>query len=183
MRLKGRMKKLEVLAAPPPARCDCPITWHSRLADGSIYPPSVPCLRGKCPEERRWRNEPRPIRTIVIGCAVRPEGGPPPGYPISARQFRAWDPETDRPRLRVIVWRDKEGRLRYHGPPRWYEIGGIEEPRVVRAHDVYETLAEIVAELRRTDETPSQTEMNATAIRADEWLPSNAPDRSTGSTA
>src|SRR5262249_46230005 len=143
MRLKGRMKKLEVLVAPPPARCDCPITWHTELADGSIYPPHVPCLRGKCPEDRRWRHEPRPIRPIVIGCAGRPEDGPPPGREVRVEDFRAWDPKTNRPRLQVIVWRNKEGRLRYHGPPRWYEIEGVEEPRLVRAAGVTGTMEEI----------------------------------------
>jgi hypothetical protein len=91
----------------------------------------------------------------------RPEDGPPPGREVRVEDFRAYDPETDRPRLRVIVWRDGEGRLRYHGPPRWYEIDGIEEPRLVRAVGVTETLEEIVAELRRTDETPTLTAINA----------------------
>ena len=57
--------------------------------------------------------------------------------------------------------------MRYHGPPRWYEIEGLEEPRVLRAHDVTETMEEIVAQLRRTDETPSLDEMNTTAAWAD----------------
>jgi hypothetical protein len=161
MRLKGRMKKLEVLAAPPPARCDCPITFHARLADGSIYPPGLPCLRGKCPEDRRWRGERPPIRMIVIGAAKRPDGGPPPRREIRLDQFRSWDPVTNRPRLRVIVWRDKAGWLRYHGPPRWFEIEGLEEPRLVRAHDVTESMEEIVVELRRTDQTPPMSNINA----------------------
>jgi hypothetical protein len=63
--------------------------------------------------------------------------------------------------VRVIVWRDKEGRLRYHGPPRWYEIEGLEEARLVRAHNVNEALEEIVAELRRTDQTPTLAVLNA----------------------
>jgi hypothetical protein len=166
MRLKGRLKKLEVVVAPPPPKCDCPITMHSRLADGSIYPPAVPCLRGECPE--RWRPGPPPVKMIIIGCAVRPEEGPPPGHPVRVDDFRAWDPETGRPRLQVIVWRDDSGNLRYHGPPRWYEIEGIEDPRLVRAHDVTETLYEIVAELHRTDRTPTVAELNAGAYWADE---------------
>ena len=43
--------------------------------------------------------------------------------------------------------------LRYHGPPRCYEIERIEEPRVVRAAGVTESMENIVAELRRTDQT------------------------------
>src|SRR5262245_55778312 len=169
MRLKGRLKKLEVVVAPPPAKCDCPITFRYRLADGSTYPPPVPCLRGKCPNDRSWSEKPKPIRTFVIGCAVRPEDAPPPGCEVRVEQFRAWDPATDKPRLRVIVWRDAAtGRLRYHGPPRWYEIEGLEEPRLVRAHDVSESIEEIVEELRRTDETPALTRLNAGADWADD---------------
>jgi hypothetical protein len=48
----------------------------------------------------------------------------------------------------------------YHGSGWWYEIEGLEEPRLVRAHDVTESMEEIVAELRRTDETPSLAEIN-----------------------
>jgi hypothetical protein len=168
MRLKGRLRKLEVLAAPPPAKCDCPITFYSRLADGSIYPPSVPCLRGRCPNDNRFRQGPRPIKHIIIGAAVRPEDGPPPGREVRIDDFTAWDPVTDKPRLRVIVWRDDKGKLRYHGPPRWYDIEGLEEPRLVRAQDVTESMEEIVAELRRTDETPALTRLNAGEDWADD---------------
>jgi len=73
-------------------------------------------------------------------------------------------PETNRPRLQVILWRDAtSGLLRYHGPPRWYEIEGIEEPRLVGAAGVTETMEEIVAELRRTDGTPTLAQMNVGA--------------------
>jgi hypothetical protein len=80
---------------------------------------------------------------------------------VRVDQFRAWDSETDKPRLRVIVWRDADGLLRYHGPPRWYEIGGLEEPRLVRAHDVTETPEEIAQELWRTDKTLTVDVINA----------------------
>src|SRR5262249_62063382 len=113
--------------------------------------PSIPATG---PTARSWRGEPPRVRMITIGMAGRPEDGPPPGHEVHIDQFRAWDPATDRPRLRVIVWRDGDGRLRYHGPPRWYDIDGLEEPRVVRAHDVTETLEEIVAELRRAGRAP-----------------------------
>ena len=73
-----------------------------------------------------------------------------------------------RTRLQVIVWRDKEGRLRYHGPPRWHEIEGLEEPRLVRAHDVTETVEEIVRELLQTDQTPTLARLNAGADWADD---------------
>jgi hypothetical protein len=165
MRLKGRLWKLEQIAAPLPPKCDCPITFYSRLADGSIYPPSVPCLRGRCPDDNHFREGPRPIKHIIIGMAVRPEGGPPPGCEVRLRDFQAWDPATDKPRLRVILWRDQQGRLRYYGPPRWYEIEGLKEPRLVRAVGVTETMEEIVAELRRTDETPSLAQLNASVLR------------------
>src|SRR5688572_16816863 len=75
---------------------------------------------------------------------------------------RCWQGLRPKPRLCVIVWRDATtGPLSYHGPPRWCEIEGIEEPRVVRAHDVTGTLEEIVEELRRTDETRPLEEMTA----------------------
>jgi len=168
MRLKGRLKKLEVVVAPPPAKCDCPITMYYRLADGTTYPPDVPCLRGRCPADDRWREGPAPVKKIVMSMAVRPEDGPPPGYPVRADDFRAWDPETDKPRLRVIVWRDESGVLRYHGPPRWYEVEGIEEPRLVQAAGMTESMEEIVAELRQSDETPTLAELNTGVATADE---------------
>ena len=34
-------------------------------------------------------------------------------------------------------------------------------PRLVRAHDVAETMEEIVAELRRTDQTPTLAKLNS----------------------
>jgi hypothetical protein len=70
------------------------------------------------------------------------------------------EPPIGKPRVHVIVWRDDKGRLRFHGPPRWYEIEGIEEPRLVRAHDVTERLEQIVAALRGTDETPTLAELS-----------------------
>lgn len=164
MRLQGRLKKLELVVAPPASACDCPCpTWHAQLADGSIYPPAVPCLRGRCPLDDRFGQE-SPHRMIIVGCTVRSEDEPAPGFPVRVEDFRCWDPETNSARLRIIVWRDAEsGLLRYHGPPRWYEIEVIEKPRLVRAAGVTESVEEIVAELRRTDETLKLAEINGRA--------------------
>jgi len=155
MSIKTRLRKLEQISAFEPPRCDCPFpTTHYELANGTVYPPVPPCLRGQCPEAGKVGKGPPPVRMITLGCSVRPADGPAPGWTIKVDDFRLWDPETDRPRLRIIVWRDAEtGRLRYHGPPRWWEIEGIEEPRVVRGVGVPERLEAIVAELRETDET------------------------------
>jgi len=156
MSIKARLRKLELVAAPDPPRCDCPLpTTHYELADGSIYPPAPPGLRGRCPQAGGFRNSRPPARTVTMGRLALPESGPAPGWPMRVDDFRRWDPEAGRARLRVIVWRDAEtGRLHYHGPPRWWEIEGIEEPRVLRGVGVPDRLDAIVAELRETDETP-----------------------------
>ena|ERR1044071_5338285 len=60
------------------------------------------------------------------------------------------------------------GLFSYHGPPRWHEIEGIEEPPFLRAKGVEESLAEIVDELRQADMTPTPAELNAGANCADE---------------
>jgi hypothetical protein len=40
---------------------------------------------------------------IVMSVAVRPEDGPPPGYPISLDEFTAYNPDAVKPGLQVIL--------------------------------------------------------------------------------
>jgi len=154
MRLKSRLRKIELVLAQPPPTCDCP--WplmQFELPDGSHYPPLPPCLRGRCPEIR-LPGEPPQVRTIVLGYARYPDGRKNDGVnDVGPSAFRAWDQETDRPRLRVIVWRDEDGRLRYHGPPRWWEMD-VEYPRIMKGIGVPESDEVMIEELRRTDDTP-----------------------------
>jgi hypothetical protein len=155
MRFKGRLKKLELVIAPPAAQCDCPhcLTYFT-LIDGTRYPPHVPCLRGKC-IEKRMPNQPPPVTAIIISPIRRTKDGyGRAGCNVRVHDFRTWDPATDRPRLRIIVWRDAEtGRLRYYGPPRWWELE-TEPPLIQRGVGVPATDEEVVEELRRTDDTP-----------------------------
>src|SRR5579872_949391 len=154
MKLNSRLRKLELVLAPPPPRRDCP--WplmQFELPDGTLYPPLPPCLRGRCPEIR-LPGEPAQVQAIILGHARYPDGSKNDGaYDVGPRAFRQWDPATDRPGLRVIVWREEDGRLRYHGPPRWWELN-VEAPRIVKGIGVPESDEAMIEELRRTDDTP-----------------------------
>ena len=61
------------------------------------------------------------------------------------------------------------GRLLYHEPPRWFEVEGLEEPRLVRGHNVTQPLGEMVPKLPRADENPTLAELSLGADRVDEW--------------
>jgi hypothetical protein len=154
MRLKSRLKKIELVLAPPPPACDCP--WpldQFELPDGSHYPPLPPCLRGRCPVITLPGESPQ-VRAIVYGHARYSDGRISEHvYDVGPDAFRRWDPETDRPRLHVIAWRDESGRLRYHGPPRWWELN-VEYPRIIKGIGVSESDEAMIEELRRTDDTP-----------------------------
>jgi hypothetical protein len=154
MRFKSRLRKLELFVAPPPPTCDCPwpLTQYE-LPDGTRYPPLPHCLRGRCPVPVLPGDSP-PIQAIVFCNANRKrEGTELVGYDVGPSAFRVWDQETDRPRLRIVVWRDKDGRLRYHGPPRWWELH-VEPPRIIKGIGVPESDEAMIEELKRTDETP-----------------------------
>ena len=155
MRLNSRLRKLELLVAPPAPKCDClPILDHCTLIDGSIYPPEVPCLRGKCPMTLLPGQSPL-IKRIVYGGVRRLDDGriEEVGHGVRLHHFRSWAPGHSEPQFTIIVWRDEKGRLRYYGPPRWYELD-IPIYRITKGVGVPDDDQTIIAELRRTDETP-----------------------------
>jgi hypothetical protein len=154
MRLKSRLRKLELIVAPPPPACDCPWPVNQyELPNGTLYPPVPPCLRGRCPAI--FLPGDLPTIQVIAFCNTNRTRDEPHrvGWEVGPDAFRVWDPETDRPRLRVLVWRDKDRRLRYHGPPRWWELA-VEVPRIIKGIGVPENDEVMIEELRRTDDTP-----------------------------
>ena len=63
--------------------------------------------------------------------------------------FRSYDPETNGPRLRIIVWRDRQGQLFYHGPRHWWRRTWEPAPRLIVGPNCPTDLSDLATELER----------------------------------
>ena len=159
--IRGRLRVLEQVPALAP-KCTCPYpTVHWEQANGTVVPPFVSCLHpsGACPAANRPGEV--PVRWITYRGVKRSD------YPADYEaeflehvdddwelgdwQFRVANV------VRVIVWRDANGKLCYYGPPRFWErlVPGeiIRGPRVPADYDA------MVEELKREDDWSAGVEV------------------------
>ena len=140
----------------PVEHCSWPIITSYELLDGTIFPPTPPCLItwGECAAPRDREH----IDCIIIGRSL-PHADIPnfAARPVeewdleSEFHFRSYDPETGGPRLHIIVWRDQLGQLLHHGPRQWWRRTWEPAPCLTIGPNCPTELCDLAAELERQE--------------------------------